>query len=126
MPEGFRTRIRGDQTKAGDVYDPSKGGLSTDREVEDRVLKHSSLFHGNRNDFTKYIKSGEILTDIKVYESVNELQLFRHTAFTYLGELLTQTDKIVYNLDNSIYTHLRKSFNYVNGELVNVDTEKVT
>jgi len=122
------TKLRGRQTRASEQYNPSGTGLASDSEVEARVRQHSSLFHHNRNDYTKlYFDTSGNLTDIKTFSDAIETLLLAHTAFTFLNGNLNTIDKKVYNENGiGLYLNTIQTFNFdVNGNLTSIDNKKI-
>lgn len=123
----FITKTRGSQTRAGEEYNPLSDGLASDREVEDRVKRHSADFHSNRNEFTEYILDEfGVLTDIMSYADDTKTQIYTQTNFVYTEGSLTQINKRIYEPDGiTLYAHTQKVLNYVGDTLVDITTVKI-
>jgi hypothetical protein len=108
---GRLTKLRGSQTRASEAFNPtSDDQLATDKEVNERVLKHSSQFHHNRNDRTEFLFDIDgNLSEIKVYNA-DKTSLYQRTIFTFVNGEITSMLKTVYNEDGSVYTSLQKDF----------------
>lgn len=120
------TKLRGSQTRASEEFNPqSDDHLATDKEINERVLKHSSQFHHNRNDRTEFIFDidGNI-SSIKVYNSDKSL-LLQESNFIFNADEISSITKIIYNDDGSVYTELQKSFVFVDGDISEIINEKI-
>jgi hypothetical protein len=124
---GRITKIRAEQTRADEKYDPSGHSLATDSEVESRIRKHSALFHHGRDDNSKMTFDADgKLTDIRVWDETDTL-LLQHSEFTYdLSGNLTTLVKTVWEEDGAEYTKLQKDFLTVNGILTEIQNRIIT
>jgi hypothetical protein len=124
---GFKTKIRGEQTKAGQSYNPaSEHSLATDKEIENRSLKHEKFFHHSRTEFTRYVYTGNMsLSEIKTFLEATEENLLVHTEFTYNNGDLELIDKKVYEDTGELYEHTQKTLVYSNGILTEMNTNKI-
>lgn len=121
------TKTRGTQSRASEQYNPNSDSLATDKEVEDRVRKHSSFFHSNRNEFTEYVLDvNGVLTDIMTYADDTKMHIHNQTNFIYTLGVLTEINKRVYESDGiTLYSHTTKTLNYIGTDLVDITTVKV-
>lgn len=108
-----RTKLRATQTRAGDEYSADDLNLATDGEVEERILKHSGMFHHNRNEKTRftYLASGGVET-VEIFKP-DGITLLQKTDFTYTteGNLLSVTKEVWDDIGNQ-YIKNRKDFTF--------------
>lgn len=123
----FITKTRGTQSRANEQYNPNSDSLATDKEVEDRVKKHSAFFHSSRNQFTEYVLDGSgTLTDIMTYVDDTKTQLHNQSNFTYTLGVLTEINKRVYENDGiTLYSHTQKLLNYLGEDLIDITTVRI-
>jgi len=120
------TKIRANQTRAADAYTADNNNLATDGEVEQRVRKHSELFHHNRDDKTvfTYDVNGN-LSKLEIYADDN-ISLLQETSYTYLNNSILQIVKEVWDADLLQYLKLQKDFIYnASGNIISIQNTKI-
>ena len=111
------TKLRGAQTRASETFSPGTDNLATDTEVEERVQKHSWLFHGRRDENIKLIfdANGQ-LQGMEKLGLANELLSNVSFSFQLDGTLSTMVNE-KFNLDGTTYIKQQKDFIFVGGNL---------
>ena len=114
------TKLRAKQTRAGDNYTADDSNLATDGEVEARVRKHSSIFHGVRDDDTvfSFDDSGN-LSNITAYIKDGS-DVLKDTDFSFdaSGNLVTIISE-VFDMELNSYAKKQKDFYYDENNNIN-------
>lgn len=113
------TKFRSRQTRAADTYSADDENLATDGEVEQKVRKHSTLFHGVRDNNTHFIFDADgNLSQIITQDPANA-ELYKQTDFVFdANGNLSQIVKEIKDVDGSSYTKLQKDLLFdINGNL---------
>jgi len=122
---GRVTKIRASQTRAGEAYTKQDNSLATDREVEERVKKHSTLFHHNRNDNTIFSFDADgNLTSIEIKDpDTNDTLQKTDLSFDTDGNL-SIIEKTIYDSADTVYTKLKKTLDFdADGNLSSISNE---
>ena len=117
------TKLRAHQTRASERYDIEEENLATDKEVEERVRKHSRLFHKFRDDNTYFNFDTEgNLTQILTKDQTNT-DILQQVDFSFdVAGNLSSIVKEVFDENLDRYLKLQKNFNFdVNGNLESIE-----
>lgn len=111
------TRIRGLQTTAGASFDSKdENNLATDREVEERIKKHSYMFHNNGNGKTEFeFDEDNNITSIKIFDNENNIK--QESTFLFESGILTKIVKEIFDENQISYSKIQKDFVYNNGNI---------
>jgi hypothetical protein len=116
------TKLRAHQTRASERYDTEEENLATDQEVEQRVRKHSALFHGFRDDNTHFDfdTSGNLAQIIT--QDPTDTNLYKQSDFTFdTSGNLTQIIKEIWDHEGQSYVKMQKDFIFdSNGNLIEI------
>ena len=115
------TKIRSRQTRAADEYSPEGDNLATDTEVENRVRKHSSIFHNIRNFDIKFeFNSNDDISKITYYKQ-GTTDVLKEANFTYNSDNDIDTiTKEIFDNDLNSYNKVKIEFTYDNGDIKNI------
>lgn len=119
------TKLRAHQTRASESYDTEEENLATDKEVEQRVRKHSWIFHGNRDDTTEFTFSND---NIQSIETKNGTSLYKKTDFTFDSDGNIQTlIKEYFDENLQSYVKMKKDFLFdSDGNIQNIQNTILT
>ena len=118
---GRITKFRAPQTRAAEEYDTSGENLATDKEVETRVRKHSSLFHHFRNDNTSFNFDNEgNLAQILVKNENDDV--LTQVDFDFVDGDLNKITKEIKDEGQS-YVKYEKTFIFDDGTLSSIDNK---
>jgi hypothetical protein len=125
---GGVTKLRVQQTRADEKYDPIGDSIASDKEVEARVKKHSSMFHDSREEYKEFVYTSKLLTELNTYYDVGKTIKAETNDYVYSGnKTLISTERKIYDDDGvTLYSHIIKTFNYDGqGDLIGIVTTKI-
>lgn len=104
-----KTKLRAPATRASEEYNTSGENLATDAEVEQRVIKHTEIFHSNRNEIKKFFFDDNNLIQIQTLNA-NET-LLKQSDFTFdENSNLTKIIKEIWNENQERFLKIQKDF----------------
>jgi len=107
------TKLRAGQTKSGESYEPeSNENLATDKEVEDRIIKHNSIYHNIRNGNTEFVFKNDEIEKIVTYDGNSNI-IIREVLFNYtLNFKINYIEKTIFDINQNIISKIREEYTY--------------